>query len=177
MELPDDKDQDILKDEIIQLTSKKAKETGIGDEKLRLLHIYKEDENKVIEVITNQLDWQARTIADLYKKRWNIEIFFKLLKQNLQIKTFIGTSENAVKSQIYVALICYLLMQLIKRLYCKASTAFSNLCEKVRICLVHYLTIDSICNDLRLIVKKVEKTNQLSMDLRDNSQVQLGLRI
>lgn len=177
IELPNDKDQDILKDEIIQLTSTKAKESGIDGVKLRLLHIYKEDENKVIEVITNQIDWQARTIADLYKKRWDIEIFFKMMKQNLQIKTFIGTSENAVKSQIYVAMICYLLLELIKRLYCKAGAAFSNLCEKVRICLVHYLTLEYVCNDLRPIAKKVVKTNQLCIDLKDNSPTQLVLRL
>ncbi len=53
-------------------------------------------------IITNQLDWTARTIADLYKKRWDIERFFKAVKQHSQIKTFIGTSENAVKSQIYI---------------------------------------------------------------------------
>jgi len=52
-------------------------------------------------------------IADLYKKRWDIELFFKALKQNLQVKIFIETSENAVKSQIYIALICYLLLELI----------------------------------------------------------------
>lgn len=113
LELPNEKDQDILKDEIIQLSSKKAEETGIKIEKLRLVKVYKEDENKVIEIITNQLDWSARTIADLYKKRWDIELFFKAMKQNLQIKTFIGVSENAVKSQIYVALISYLLLELL----------------------------------------------------------------
>ncbi len=141
LELPDNIDQDILKDEIIILSSEKAEETGMKSEKLRLIKVYKEDENKVIEIITNQLDWTARTIADLYKKRWDIELFFKAMKQNLQIKTFIGTSENAVKSQIFVALICYLLLELIKRFYCDKTTAFSNFCEKIRICLMHYLTL------------------------------------
>jgi len=55
-ELPQDKDQDILKDEIIKISSKKAVETGVDKQKLRLIHVYKEDENKVIEIITNQLD-------------------------------------------------------------------------------------------------------------------------
>ncbi len=68
----------------------------------------------VIEIITNELDWTARTIADLYKKRWDIELFFKSLKQNLQVKTFVGNSENEVKSQIYIALISYLLLKLIE---------------------------------------------------------------
>jgi hypothetical protein len=157
LELPDNKDQDILKDEIIILSSKKAEESGIKSEKLRLIKVYKEDENKVIDIITNQLDWTARTIADLYKKRWDIELFFKAMKQNLQIKTFVGTSENAVKSQIFVALISYLLLELIKRFYCDKSTAFSNFCEKIRICLMHYLTLDYVCNELKPVVKKVEK--------------------
>jgi IS4 transposase len=115
LDLPDNKDQDILKDEIIKLSSNKAVETGMNKHKLRLVKVYKEDENKVIEIITNNLEWSARTIADLYKKRWDIELFFKAIKQNLQIKTFVGTSENAVKSQIYIALISYLLLQLMIR--------------------------------------------------------------
>jgi hypothetical protein len=138
LELPDKIDQNILKDEIIQLTSKKAIETEISTHKLRLVHVYKEDENKVIAIITNQLDWEYNTIAALYKKRWDIELFFKAIKQNLQVKTFWGTSENVVKSQIYVALICYLILELVKRTISKKPVAFSNLTEKIRFCLYHY---------------------------------------
>lgn len=175
LELPDDKDQDILKDEIIILTSKKAEESGIKTKKLRLVKVYKEDENKVIDIITNQLDWTARTVADLYKKRWDIELFFKAMKQNLQIKTFVGTSENAVKSQIFVALISYLLLELIKRFYCDKSTAFSNFCEKIRICLMHYLTLDYVCNDLKPVVKKVGKPPDKTLFDRDNFSIQTYL--
>ena len=131
LELPTDTDQHILKDEIIMLNSAKAKKTGISEHKLRLVHVYKEDENKVIAIITNQTHWSYQTIADLYKKRWDIELFFKSLKQNLQVNTFWGTSENAVKSQIFVALINYLLLQLIKRTISKQNVAFSNLSEKI----------------------------------------------
>lgn len=174
-ELPDGKDQDILKDEIIRLTSNRAKQVGIDGEKLRLVHVFKEDENKVIEIITNQLTWSARTIADLYKKRWDIELFFKAMKQNLQIKTFLGTSENAVKSQIYVALISYLLLQLIKRFCCDKKTAFSNFCEKVRICLMHYLTLNYVCNELKPIVRKVKKPPKIALFNQHNSYVQATL--
>lgn len=146
LDLPDDKDYDILKDELITFTSKDAVKAGLGDKIFRLVTVYKEDEDKVIYIITNQLDWQARTIADLYKKRWDIEIFFKLMKQNLQIKTFVGTSENAVKSQIFIAMIVYLLLELIRRVYCKGKTAFSNFCEKIRICILHYLSFEYICS-------------------------------
>ena len=155
LELPDEIDQNILKDEIIRLSSPKAKQVGISEYELRLVHVWKEDENKVITIITNQLDWSYNTIADLYKKRWDIELFFKTLKQNLQVKTFWGTSENAVKSQIYVALITYLLLELIKRTKAKYEMAFSNLAEKIRFCLYHYLTLDYVVNEVRNGVRKV----------------------
>src|SRR5690606_32133333 len=112
-------------------------------------------ENKVIEIVTNNIDWSARTIADLYKKRWDIELFFKAIKQNLQIKTFVGTSENAVKSQIYVALITYLLLQLIVRTICNKQQAFSNFVEKIRICLCFYLSLDYACNTVGEGAKRV----------------------
>jgi hypothetical protein len=169
LELPKDIDQDILKDEIILLSSSKAVKTGISKVQLRLVHEYKPDENKVIESITNQLDWKARTIADLYKKRWDIELFFKAIKQNLQIKTFIGTSENAVKSQIYIALITYLLLQLIVRTIAKKPHAFSNFVEKIRICLSFHLTLDYVCNQVgegaKIIRGKPQKEIILKTDL------------
>ncbi len=165
LELPEGIDQNILKDEIIQLTSKKAAETGISKHKLRLVHVYREDENKVIAIITNQLDWEYNTIAELYKKRWDIELFFKAIKQNLQVKTFWGTSENAVKSQIYVALICYLLLELVKRTIAKGPVAFSNLSEKIRFCLYHYLSLDYVCNQVNEGVKKVTLSRQTKMTL------------
>ena len=155
LELPDEIDQNILKDEIIKLSSPKANKVGISEYELRLVHVWKEDEQKVITIITNNLDWSYNTISNLYKKRWDIELFFKALKQNLQVKTFWGTSENAVKSQIYIALISYLLLELIKRTKSKNSIAFSNLSEKIRLCLYHYLSIDYVVNEVKNGVRKV----------------------
>ena len=100
-------------------------------------------------IITNNIFWKAATIAALYKRRWDIEIFFKLLKQNLNVKTFIGTSENAVKSQIFVALIAYLLLELLRRVKAKGKTAFSNFVEKIRICLCYYLTLDYVIERIK----------------------------
>jgi hypothetical protein len=161
LELPLDKDQDILKDEIITLSGKKATETKINEYNLRLVTVYREEDNKVIHIITNNLDWTARTIADLYKKRWDIELFFKAMKQNLQIKTFLGTSENAVKSQIYVALISYLLLELINRTIAKKVKTFSNFVEKIRVCLAFYLSIEYVCNQVNEGAKKVIKQNKI----------------
>lgn len=174
LDLPDDRDQNILKDELIKFSSKEAKKEGLEGVIFRLVTVYKEDENKVIHLITNQSDWQAITIADLYKKRWDIEIFFKLMKQNLQIKTFLGTSENAVKSQIYIAMIVFLLLELIRRVYCKGKTAFSNFCEKVRICLLHYLSFEYLCS-INGKVQKVIKPPGLTLFDQDNFCVQTDL--
>lgn len=148
-ELPVDTDQHIIKDELIRLTGKKAVEVGIDQVILRRIVVYDSDKDVQIELITQQLDWAASTIAALYKARWDVEIFFKQLKQNLLVKTFTGTSENAVKSQIYIALITYLLLELIKRCIAKGVMAFSNLCEKIRFCLTYYHSLDYVCNQIK----------------------------
>ena len=163
LDLPDNQHEHISKDEIIRLTSTKAVECGIDKQKLRLVHVYKEDENKFIEVITNHLEWDAITIAELYKKRWDIELFFKALKQNLQIKTFVGTSENAVKSQIYIALITFLLLELIRRTIAKKAVVFSNFVEKIRMCLCFYLTLDYVCNTMCEGAKRIRSPIQLKL--------------
>lgn len=122
LDLPEDRDFEILKDEIIKLSDVAAIEQGIEDQELGRVAIYFEETDrktkkkkfKVILLIINNLDWDAPVIAELYKRRWYIETFFKLMKQNLQIKNFLGTSENACKSQIYIALICYFLLELVR---------------------------------------------------------------
>jgi len=155
LELPDDEDQHILKDELIRLTGTEAVKCGLDKEILRRVAVYDPEQDRTIEIITNQTRWSAATIAALYKMRWQIELFFKALKQNLQVKTFIGTSENAVKSQIYVALICYLLLELIRRNICKAAHAFSNFTERIRICLNYYLSLDYVCNSISQGAKRI----------------------
>ena len=164
LDLPDCKNEHIVKDEIIRFTSPKAIECGISKQNLRLVHVYKEDENKIIEIITNQLDWDAFTISELYKKRWDIELFFKAIKQNLQIKSFVGTSENAVKSQIYIALITFLLLELIRRTIPKKTPAFTTFVEKIRMSLCFYLTLDYICNTMSEGAKSIRKDKQLKLE-------------
>jgi putative transposase len=82
---------------------------------LRLV-TYKDPETKrTFEFLTNLLDLDAQEIADLYKQRWQIELFFKWIKQHLKIKAFLGTDENAVMSQIWVAMIAYLLLTVLAK--------------------------------------------------------------
>lgn len=82
---------------------------------LRIIKSIDEKTGKSITILTNILDENAKTIALMYKKRWNIEIFFKEIKQNLKIKSFYGTSKNAVWTQILIAMIVYLLYMLLKQ--------------------------------------------------------------
>ena len=128
---------------------------GLETETLRRVVVYHEEKNTILEIISNNLLWKASTIGALYKRRWDIETFFKLLKQNLNVKTFVGTSPNAVKSQIYVALITYLLLELLRRVKAKGKTAFSNFVEKIRICLCYYLTLDYVILRIQPNARKV----------------------
>ena len=81
---------------------------------LRLVEFRDDETNKIYRFITNNFTLAASTIAAIYKHRWQIELCFKWIKQNLKIKSFLGTSENAVRTQIWVALIHYLLAAYIK---------------------------------------------------------------
>jgi hypothetical protein len=87
---------------------------------LRIVEYYDAEKDRVFSFLTNDFDHTAQQIADMYKERWGIELFFKWLKQNLKIKTFWGTSKNAVLTQIWVALIMYLLMWMMKVKNCVA---------------------------------------------------------
>ena len=156
-ELPDDKDQHILIDETIRLTGNAAVEAKINNEILRRVVVYVPEKNDTIEIITNNLEWEASTIAALYKRRWQIEVFFKLIKQNLQIKTFLGTSENACKSQIYVAMTTYLLLELIRRTISKTYHCFGHFVCLIRVCLLQYNQLDYIVNEIKIVVQKARK--------------------
>ncbi len=160
-ELSPDKDQHILLDEVIRLTGPKALEAGINNEQLRRVVVYIKERNETIEVITNNLEWEAATIAALYKRRWQIEVFFKLIKQNLHLKTFLGTTENACKSQIYVAMITYLLLELIRRTISKTYHCFGHFVCLIRVCLLQYNQLDYIVNEIKIVVQKARKKYEI----------------
>ena len=81
---------------------------------LRLIQYYDEQRQKMLTFLTNNFKLAATTIAQIYKSRWQIELFFKWIKQNLKIKSFLGTSKNAVLTQIWIAMCYYLLLTYIK---------------------------------------------------------------
>ena len=119
----------ILKDELITLTEEDTKEHY--PKPIRRVAVYDEKNDKVIELITNNLTWTASTIAELYKQRWMVEIFFKELKQHLKIKSFIRTNEKAMWIQIWTALITLLLLRYLKEL-AKYNWSLSNMIAFLR---------------------------------------------
>jgi hypothetical protein len=128
-ELPQDRHQHILKDEVIELTDKSKEKYP---KKLRRIAVWDENNQQVIELITNQFTWSCNTISELYKSRWQIEIFFREIKQLLHIKSFIGTSSNAVMIQIWSAMITILVLKYLKA-KAKYKWHLSNLVAFIRL--------------------------------------------
>ena len=128
--LPENRHQHILKDEIIELKNKSSKERY--PKRLRRVAVWDEINEQVIELITNQMTWSCNTIGELYKSRWEVEIFFRDIKQLLHIKSFIGTSRNAVMIQIWTALITILMLKILKAM-AKFNWHLSNLVAFIRL--------------------------------------------
>jgi hypothetical protein len=119
----------ILKDEIITLSGPGAYEKC--PYQLRRIEFYNVEKQEIMVFLTNHLKLAAATIAAIYKDRWRIETFFRDLKQNLKIKTFVGTSANAVKIQIWTALIAMLILRFLQ-LRSKFGWSLSNLVALLR---------------------------------------------
>lgn len=106
------KNSGVISDEIIRYTSVRVQKRNLKPVRKVVYHDAETD--KTFTFITNQLHWSANTIAAIYKQRWQVELFFKWIKQNLKIKTFLGTSMNAVITQIMVALCVHLMLAWVK---------------------------------------------------------------
>lgn len=117
---PVDRDTGLICDQTILLTGT-ASRKGYPD-KLRRVKFHDQATDKTLVFLTNNFKLPALTIAQLYRSRWQVELFFKWIKQHLRIKRFFGTSENAVKTQIWIAISVYVLVAIMKkRLYLKES--------------------------------------------------------
>lgn len=130
LNLPEKQHQHVLIDQIIELKNELSKEKY--PKQLRRVVVWDEVNKQQIELITNHTKWAASTIAELYKCRWQVEIFFREIKQLLHIKSFIGTSENAVLIQIWTALITILILKALKAIS-KYSWHLSNLVAFIRL--------------------------------------------
>lgn len=130
LELPEQGAEHILVDEEILLSDENS--AGAYPGKLRRTVVYDNNQHREIVLLTNNFNWTAETVAELYKQRWNIEIFFKELKQHLKIKSFIGLNENAMWIQIWTAMITALLLRVLQE-KAKYKWNLSNLVTFLRI--------------------------------------------
>lgn len=137
LEVPDDADSGVLKDEEVVLYYGEKKNQ---EHKARRIAYWDDDNKRLFEFITNNFDLSAEKIALIYKKRWQIELLFKQLKQNFPLKYFIGDNENAIEIQIWAAMLANLLITLVKSKV-KRSWAFSNMVSIIRQQLMNYINI------------------------------------
>lgn len=154
----------VTSDETIRLTGYYQKQ--YYPKNLRLITFYDKEKKEELVFITNNFKLAAATIADLYKHRWQIETFFKWIKQNLKIKTFLGTSPNAVMTQVWAAMIYYLLLAFIK-FQTKYSYSMHELTRVIGEILMENL---SLLEALKL------KFDKLKLLKRENYQLALLLK-
>jgi len=161
-ERPIPKNRNILSDELIWLVG--ARSIDRCPFRLRRVVVWDAENEREIELLTNHLEFGATTIADIYKDRWEIELFFKALKQNLKVKTFVGTSENALRTQIWTALIALLLLRWLHYLS-RAAWSLSNLASMVRLNLFTYRDLMEWLHDPFGTPPIVPAPDQLVLDL------------
>ena len=124
------KNRNVLKDQIIFFPSQRPQDPG-DEHFFRRVEIWDEEKQESLVFLTNHREFGATTIAAIYKDRWQVELFFKALKQNLKIKTFLGTSANAVWTQIWTALIAILVLKYLQ-LMSTFAWSLSNLVALLR---------------------------------------------
>jgi putative transposase len=149
----------LVSDETIQLTGAKARECP---KPLRRIVYQDPETEKVYVFLTNHFRLAAKTIADIYQERWQIEIFFRFIKQNLKIKAFIGNSENAVMSQIYAALIVYLLLCYTKFL-CNLNVALQHFMRILQLNLFRTCSLQELFEPPGPVPDNMNVNNQLCL--------------
>ena len=159
-ELPLPGQGNIVSDQLIELTGYYSRQDY--PYQLRRVEYWDEERKKVLVFLTNNFKFAATTICRIYKDRWQIEVFFKTIKQNLKIKTFVGTSPNAVLTQVWTALIAILVLKYLK--FCSSfKWSVSNLVAMLRYNLFSYRNLWEWINDPYQPPPIVENTEQLSL--------------
>jgi len=157
---PIDKTTGLRADQTIVLTGRKSRQAY--PEPLRRVSYVDAERNKRLVFLTNHFDIPAQTVADLYKQRWQVELFFKWIKQHLRIKTFYGTSANAVKTQVWIAISAYLLVAIAKkRLHLPAS--LHTILHIVEVNLFEKTPLFQIVSDALQQKPNLRTSNQLNL--------------
>ena len=157
------KKRNIVSDEGIFLRGD-ATSTKYPDE-LRRIVVRDKEKNEDIVLLTNHFGFGATTIASIYKDRWEIELFFKALKQNLKVKTFIGTSENALRIQIWTALVSMLVLKWLHHLS-QAPWSFSNMATMLRLNLFTYRDLRAWLDEPSETPPVIPRPEQLNLNMQ-----------
>ena len=129
---------------------------------LRRIKFRDTEHNKDLIFLTNNFDLPALTIAQLYRCRWQVELFFKWIKQHLRIKAFYGTTENAVKTQIWIAITVYVLIAIVKK-HLKIEASLYTILQILSLTLFEKTPLDQLLNNTGLQMAMSENDNQLNL--------------
>jgi len=157
---PVDKITGLRCDQTVRLTGVKSKNDY--PQYLRHVVFYDEENDKRLGFFTNNFELPALTIAQLYKCRWQVELFFKWIKQHLRIKAFFGTTENAVKTQIWIAISVYVLVGIIKKRMCLDASLYTIL-QILSLTLFEKIPIDQLLSQESIRILDHAKNNQLDL--------------
>lgn len=155
-----EKDQGMMCDQTVLLTGQKSKVKY--PERLRRLMYFDVEEGKMLVFLTNNFKLSGSTIATLYRHRWRIELFFKWIKQHLKIKKFWGFNENAVKTQIWIAVATYVLVIIAKKKY-KLTQSLYEILQLISISALERTPINELFSNEKYQDVKEQDYNQLKM--------------
>ena len=155
-----DKTTGLRCDQTIALTSAKASHDY--PQHLRRIKFYDVEHKKYLVFLTNNFDLPALTIAQLYRCRWQVELFFKWIKQHLRIKKFYGTTENAVKTQIWIAISVYVLVAIVKKRL-KTEASLYTILQILSLTLFEKTPLDQLLKNTENYITEYENDNQLNL--------------
>jgi hypothetical protein len=155
-----DKSTGLRCDQIIALDG--VKTSNLYPEKLRRIKYYDAETDKKLGFLTNNFSLQALTIPELFRCRWKIELFFKWIKQHLRIKAFYGTSENSVKTQIWIAVSTYLLVTIVKKML-KIELSLYQILQILSLTLFEKMPILQLLTNNDYPVQIYDDPNQLNL--------------
>ena len=155
-----DRSTGVLCDQTIVLSGNKTSQ--YYPERLRRIKYFDSENNKMLIFLTNNFSLSALTITELYRCRWQIELFFKWIKQHLRIKAFYGTSENAVKTQIWIAVSTYLLVAIVKKML-KIELSLYTILQILSVTVFEKMPIFQVLTDNEYIKPNYYNPNQLCL--------------
>lgn len=152
----------VINDQIIELGHNHHKKIRKVD--ARLVTFYDKNNDRAFQFLTNNFTFAPATIAEIYKRRWQIESLFKRIKQNYPLKYFLGENENAIKIQIWCVLIADLLLKYIQKSITR-KWAFSNLASMIRLHLMNYIHLGRFLQNPEKALIKTNRNRQLGLQL------------